>query len=44
MSGFNGKAPYAPQYASYDWTGPPSDYSLSTNSDMGGDSRMCHGP
>lgn len=35
---FNGKAPYAPDYASYNWIGAPSDYSLATN-DLGGDSR-----
>lgn len=38
---FNGKAPYAPNYASYDWVGAPANYDLSTNTDLGGDSRMC---
>lgn len=37
---FNGKAPYAPEYASYNWIGAPSNYDLSTNADLGGDSRM----
>lgn len=40
MTAFNGKAPYAPDYASYNWVGAPANYSLSTNSDTGGDSRM----
>lgn len=44
MSAFNGKAPYAPDYASYNWIGAPSDYSLSTNPDLGGDSRTCPTP
>jgi Amt family ammonium transporter len=39
MSEFNGKASYLPDYASYNWIGSPSDYTLSTNSDLGGDSR-----
>ncbi|KAJ9305639.1 hypothetical protein DTO217A2_4868 [Paecilomyces variotii] len=38
MSG-SGHAPYAPDYASYNWTGAPADYSLSTNPDLGGNSR-----
>jgi hypothetical protein len=37
---FNGKAPYAPEYASYNWIGAPANYDLSTNADLGGDSRM----
>lgn len=37
---FSGKAPYAPDYASYNWIGAPSNYDLSTNKDLGGDSRM----
>jgi hypothetical protein len=39
MSSFNGKAPYAPDYASYNWIGAPSNYELTTNADLGGDSR-----
>ena len=35
-----GMAPYAPDYASYNWTGAPSNYDLATNADTGGDSRM----
>lgn len=34
------EVPYAPDYASYNWTGAPADYSLTTNADLGGDSRM----
>ncbi|KAJ6141658.1 hypothetical protein N7470_010048 [Penicillium chermesinum] len=30
MSDFNGKSAYAPDYASYNWLGAPSDYDLST--------------
>lgn len=41
MPAFNGKAPYAPEYASYNWIGAPSNYGLTTNKDLGGDSRMC---
>ena len=37
---FSGKAPYAPDYASYNWIGAPANYDLSTNADLGGDSRM----
>lgn len=37
---FNGRAPYAPDYASYNWTGAPSNYELATNTAMGGNSRM----
>ncbi|CAG8921455.1 unnamed protein product [Penicillium salamii] len=37
---FNGKAPYAPEYASYNWVGAPANYELSTNADLGGDSRV----
>ncbi|KAJ5214838.1 hypothetical protein N7468_010517 [Penicillium chermesinum] len=39
MSDFNGKSAYAPDYASYNWLGAPSDYDLSTNPDLGGNSR-----
>jgi Amt family ammonium transporter len=38
MSSSTGQAPYAPGYASYNWTGAPADYSLTTNSELGGDS------
>lgn len=31
---------YIPEYASYNWTGAPSNYSLSTNPDLGGNSRV----
>lgn len=44
MSTFNGKQDYAPDYASYNWIGAPADYSLTTNTDLGGDSRMCSRP
>lgn len=37
---FSGKAPYAPDYASYNWIGAPANYDLATNADLGGDSRM----
>lgn len=37
---FNGKAPFAPDYASYNWVGAPANYDLTTNTDLGGDSRM----
>lgn len=37
----DGAAPYAPDYASYNWTGAPADYSLTTNENTGGDSRTC---
>lgn len=40
MSSSDVAAPYAPEYASYNWTGAPSDYSLTTNTDLGGDSRV----
>jgi hypothetical protein len=33
------RQPFLPGYASYNWTGPPSDTSLQTNG-LGGDSRM----
>lgn len=39
MSSFNGKAPYSPDYASYNWIGAPANYELTTNADLGGDSR-----
>lgn len=32
---------YAPSYASYNWTGAPSDFSLTTNVHTGGDSSEC---
>lgn len=37
---FHGNAPYAPNYASYNWTGAPSNYALATNAALGGNSRM----
>jgi ammonium transporter, Amt family len=40
MSSSNTEVVYLPGYASYNWTGAPSDYSLSTNPDLGGDSRV----
>lgn len=40
MAAFNGKAPYAPDYASYNWIGAPSNFELATNKNLGGDSRM----
>ncbi|KAJ5724930.1 hypothetical protein N7493_006658 [Penicillium malachiteum] len=40
MSTFNGKSDYAPDYASYNWTGAPSEYSLTTNDALGGNSRV----
>lgn len=39
MPAFMGKAPYAPEYASYNWIGAPSNYRLTTNQDLGGNSR-----
>ena len=33
------KAPYIPQYASYNWTGAPSDYANLATNELGGDSR-----
>ena len=33
------RQPYLPDYASYNWTGAPSNTSFQTNS-LGGDSRM----
>ncbi|KAM5462398.1 low affinity high capacity ammonium permease [Microsporum audouinii] len=33
-------APFATDYASYNWTGAPSNFSLSTNTALGGDSRV----
>lgn len=33
-------APYAPDYASYNWTGAPSNFKLATDSDLGGNSRI----
>ncbi|KAK2740235.1 hypothetical protein FQN55_008961 [Onygenales sp. PD_40] len=33
-------APYAPDYASYNWTGAPANFDLATNTDLGGDSRV----
>lgn len=29
---------FIPNYASYNWVGPPSDFGLATNTDTGGDS------
>ncbi|QKX58915.1 uncharacterized protein TRUGW13939_06043 [Talaromyces rugulosus] len=40
MSSSTGQAPYAPGYASYNWTGAPADYSLTTNAELGGDSHI----
>lgn len=37
----DGIAPYVPDYASYNWTGAPSNYDLTTNVNTGGNSRMC---
>ena len=34
-----GVAPYAPDYASYNWTGAPSSYDSLTTNELGGDSR-----
>ncbi|EQL32682.1 hypothetical protein RJZ56_001513 [Blastomyces dermatitidis] len=31
---------YAPDYASYNWTGAPANFTFTTNSDLGGDSRI----
>jgi hypothetical protein len=39
MSEYPGTADYAPEYASYNWTGAPANFELSTNA-VGGDSRM----
>lgn len=36
----SGQAPYAPDYASYNWTGAPANFALATNTDLGGDSSM----
>lgn len=36
---YAGVVDFAPKYASYNWTGPPSDTNLATNS-LGGDSSM----
>ncbi|WEW57975.1 low affinity high capacity ammonium permease [Emydomyces testavorans] len=33
-------APYAPDYASYNWTGAPSNFNLTTDKDLGGNSRV----
>ncbi|KAK2848515.1 hypothetical protein FQN49_005650 [Arthroderma sp. PD_2] len=33
-------APYAPDYASYNWTGSPSNFNLTTNAALGGNSRI----
>ena len=40
MSLFTGKESFLPDYASYNWTGAPSNYDLSTNVALGGDARM----
>ncbi|KIN00705.1 hypothetical protein OIDMADRAFT_42507 [Oidiodendron maius Zn] len=37
MSLFTGKESFLPDYASYNWTGAPSNYDLSTNAALGGD-------
>lgn len=29
---------FTPQYASYNWIGPPADFGLATNAETGGDS------
>ncbi|KAL2374691.1 hypothetical protein RJZ57_000809 [Blastomyces gilchristii] len=34
---------YAPDYASYNWTGAPANFTFTTNSDLGGDSRWRSG-
>ncbi|KAN0076082.1 Ammonium transporter AmtB-like domain containing protein [Elaphomyces granulatus] len=39
MSTFNGNAPYDPNYASYNWTGAPANYALTTDDALGGDPR-----
>ena len=41
MSTFNGNAPYDPDYASYNWTGAPANYALTTDDALGGDPRTC---
>lgn len=33
------EAPYAPDYASYNWTGAPSNYDALTTNELGGNSR-----
>lgn len=33
------EAPYAPDYASYNWTGAPSNYDALSTNELGGDSR-----
>ncbi|KAI1916192.1 low affinity high capacity ammonium permease [Ophidiomyces ophidiicola] len=33
-------APFSPDYASYNWTGAPSNFSLTTDKDLGGNSRL----
>jgi Amt family ammonium transporter len=35
----DGIANFVPEYASYNWTGAPADYTLATNARTGGDSR-----
>ncbi|EEH18915.1 hypothetical protein PABG_01234 [Paracoccidioides brasiliensis Pb03] len=34
------KGPFAPDYASYNWTGAPSNFNLTTNANLGGNSRV----
>ena len=41
---FEGTAPYAPDYASYNWTGPPSDYDALSTNELGGNSSMTRIP
>ncbi|OJD23644.1 hypothetical protein ACJ73_05004 [Blastomyces percursus] len=38
MSASTGR--YAPDYASYNWTGAPANFTFTTNSDLGGDPRI----
>ncbi len=35
-----GKVPFTPEYASYNWTGAPSDYSALATNELGGNSSM----
>lgn len=35
-----GAAPYAPDYASYNWTGAPSNYDALATNELGGNSSM----
>lgn len=36
----DGMAPFTPEYASYNWTGAPSEYSTLATNELGGDSRV----